>query len=305
MADPWKGRSHRVDHASVRRALMTVQGDDPTPEFVASLRATLADQQAIHGPTANGQSTMSVSSDRLEPLSIELDADSGPAASRGVGRSPLRVAVGVGFVVIMVLLGVVLAQGGGRESTQELHRAQGSTFPSELADGIVQPGDVNVEVAAASAQSLEEVWGPEYPAERAAYRRAGFVDGLTATFDWQGFERELGGVTAAYRFEDDRGAAAALEVADQWYREKPRLVFRNPRIDDLVDIEVTVGDESVGYLHGNIIGGAMRGQGAVVLWRTGRVVHLLTMSIAVGLPDEHATEIDNLVSLAEAIDARR
>ena len=183
--------------------------------------------------------------------------------------------------------------------------AAGPTLDSSvLPDAIVQPGDPNVVVATPSEQTVADAWLDTFAEEQAAYEEAGFSDGVAVDFNWNGFDADDGGFSAAHLFADPDGAAAGLIVVDAWHRDKTQVTFREPLIEDLVELEADIGDESIAYLQGNIVNDTMRGQGVVVLWRTGNVVHTLRIPIAIGTPDESGVEVQNVITLAEAIDAR-
>ena len=162
----------------LKASLATVEGDAPSPEFLASLIAEVeAERDRALGGDAGLPLYPSVGVDVDEVSVWPTEAPRPGAARRWVGAG---VAIAAAVAVIVGLVAVDTGENGTQVATSRLpHGYSTSVLPA----AIIQSDDGDVVLGADASTGLDPVVAPWYRHEQSTLEDLGFVAGLTVPFD--------------------------------------------------------------------------------------------------------------------------
>jgi len=271
----------------LRADLARIDGDAPSPEFLASLFVAIAAERDLRHDEVERYRG---GTERVVEIPVR--------ARRTDERHPRSGRRWLGAVAAVaaacLVLGLMVADGddgNGRVSTRLAH---GFT-PSALPDAIVGAGDGDVVLPDEPSPDLDVVLPPWYGETRSALEDLGAVAVLSAPFDLeipgdtpdcedlvrrirsQSGLRVLpcGGSSAAVVFEDDVGAVRALDLLAGHLEQASAVYGLAVVLERVRDIEVHLGDEAHGFVLQQYIDDVAAASVVVVAWRTDNLVQLL------------------------------
>jgi hypothetical protein len=276
--------------ADLKASLATIEGDPPSPEFLAAL---FTEVEAERGRAPGGDAVLlPYPSEPVEEIPLRLRPIE--VRRRGAGRGWIRAAVAAA-VAIVVILGLVVDS--GRNGTQvATGRLPHGYAMSVLPDAIVQGGDGDVVIAGDLSTGLDPVVPPSYREEHSVIDELGFVAGLSVPFDlevpgegqdctdlrrvihFQLGTRRLpcGGLSAALLFADDVGAVQALDVLLGHLEAHSAGIYRQGVVLERVrDLEAPLGDEAGAFVLEQFVDARAAAQVVVIVWRTDNLIQLV------------------------------
>jgi hypothetical protein len=285
--------------------LSTVDGEAPSPEFLALLRDRLdAERQLtlIDDDDLLVYSPSEVDVGRRSPL-VDL-----PAQRRRWIGGGVAIAVAAAIALFAVIALPSGDDGSGRVAAIHDEEHFG---PGVLPDAVVQPGDGPVHVGPPLANPLDRVLGPEYRSERSTYEALGYLSGLAVDVDVQvgsscievdsrsvDCADPTRGLSAAHEFPDGVSAELAVGLLSDHFRDHTAGVWQqlHPLLDQR-HLDVELGDRSEAFV---LTDGEEAEEVVVLVWRNGNIVHVLWDLHANHTPER----VDAVVDLARAIDGR-
>lgn len=273
----------------LRASLATVEGEAPTPEFLAELfTAVDAERDRV------------LEHDAVLPLySSEPDEEgwlSAPSAEGpGRRRTSRWLAVGAAAAALVVIVGLVVT-GNDRDGSQvATSRLPHGFSTADLPAAVVQEGDGPVVIAAEPTTNLDRVVPRWYPEVRSSLDELGLVAGIAVPFELEipgeegctDLRRRVetgvgsrwlacGGMSAALVFADDVGAVGALDVLTSHLDGGSAGVFGLAiPLERVRDIEAQLGDEAQAFEIEAFVDSRVANRVVVVAWRTDNLVQLV------------------------------
>jgi hypothetical protein len=274
----------------LRSSLATVEGDAPTPEFLAELFAAVDMER---DRVLDGDAVLPLySSEPDEEVSLSAPSAEGPGRHR-----PSRwLAVGATAAALVVIVGLVVT-GNDRDGSQvATSRLPHGFSTAALPSTIVQDGDGPVAIAAEPTNDLDPVVPRWYPEVRSSLDELGLVAGRSVPFELAipgeegctdldrrvetgvGVRRLLacGGMSAALVFADDVGAVGALDVLVSHFDGHSAGVFGLAiPLERTREVEARLGDEVEAFQTEAFVDARLASRVVVIAWRTDNLVQLL------------------------------
>ena len=277
----------------LKASLATVEGDAPSPEFLASLVAEVeAERDRALGGDAGLPLYPSVGVDVDEVSVWPTEAPHPGAARRWVGVAVVAAAI----AVIVGLVAVDTGENGAQVATSRLpHGYSTSVLPA----AIIQGDDVDVVLGADASAGLDQVVAPWYRQERSTIEDLGFVAGLTVPFDLEvpgaeqscsdqlrdaggrgesgtGLLLPCGGSSAALLFGDDVAAVRALDALVTHLETHSAGIYQlGVLLERTRDLDADLGDEAEAFVLTEFVDAREAAEVVVIVWRTDNLVQLL------------------------------
>lgn len=160
---------------TLREHLAAIEGDAPSPAFLASLAVHMEDEAA-----GAAESDLPV---YLAERAGEPSASAGPGPVPSPGGSRRGTVVAVAAAAVLVIVGLVVADRGDEGSQLATDAVPSAYTASVLPSALIQEGDGDVVVDERPTAGLDLVLAPWYHDERSALEDVGFVAGLAVPFD--------------------------------------------------------------------------------------------------------------------------
>jgi hypothetical protein len=276
---------HDVD---LKSSLTAVEGDAPSPEFLASMYARIEDECADDGD------------DDLPAYFVELD-DAAPARLTvekppGARHRRAGAALVAAAAVVAIVVGLVVVDSGGGGDQVATTRLPHGSSTSDLAAAIVQSGDGDVVIATDPSAGLDPIVPPWYGEEHSTIDDLGFVDGLSVPFDLevpgQDYEcRDLrrtitiavgvrhlacGGSSGALLFADDTAAVRALDVLVSHLESHSAGVYGlGVPLERVSEFEAQLGDEAEAFVLEEFVDSRVAARVVVIVWRADNLVQFV------------------------------
>lgn len=159
---------------ALQESLAAVEGDAPSPEFLASLYARIEDEGVDAADDDLPLYLPELVAGRSTPVGPTEDV---PLRAR---RRWAGVAIAAAAIIVIVGLVVDTGRNGSEPATSE---APGGYTTSVLPAAIIHEGDGDVVIGGRPTAGLDLAVAPWYHEERSALEDLGFVAGLAVPFD--------------------------------------------------------------------------------------------------------------------------
>ena len=274
---------------ALRESLSTVQGDAPSPEFLASLSARLE---------AESEATELDDDDLpfyLPPVVGEVVAsERRTVAHQGGRRRWVTTGIVAAAAAVAIVVGLV-ALSPGEDGSNVTTRLPHGFVPSVLPAAIIQNGDGDVVLAAQPTADLDEIV-PSWYDERSTIDDLGVVGGLSMQFDLdvpfeaddcRSFRQAIrtqagirylpcGGSSAALLFADDAAAVDALDaVVAHLDAHSAGTYALGVVLERVRDLEANLGDEAEAFVLEQYVDSSEDRQVVVIAWRTDNLVQFV------------------------------